>query len=241
VYLKGRTALITGSAKRIGRGIALGLAKEGVNIVLHYNTSEESALRLKDEIEEIGVKCWLVKGELSKDYAKILDNAFKLTEGNLDFLINNASIFPASKVTMENLNSIVTVNSWVPLLLSLDFSRKLSKGKIVNILDSIISGYNFERYPYFLSKKLLEIITVSLALKLSPSFQVNGVAPGLILPPEGKDNSYLENLKSFVPMKRYGNVEEVVNAVIFLLKSDFITGQIIYVDGGEHLTPRVVL
>ncbi|AAY80454.1 SDR family NAD(P)-dependent oxidoreductase [Sulfolobus acidocaldarius] len=241
MYLKGRTALITGSAKRIGRGIALGLAKEGVNIVLHYNTSEESALRLKDEIEEIGVKCWLVKGELSKDYAKILDNAFKLTEGNLDFLINNASIFPASKVTMENLNSIVTVNSWVPLLLSLDFSRKLSKGKIVNILDSIISGYNFERYPYFLSKKLLEIITVSLALKLSPSFQVNGVAPGLILPPEGKDNSYLENLKSFVPMKRYGNVEEVVNAVIFLLKSDFITGQIIYVDGGEHLTPRVVL
>ncbi|AHC51404.1 dehydrogenase [Sulfolobus acidocaldarius SUSAZ] len=241
MYLKGKTALITGSAKRIGRGIALGLAKEGVNIVLHYNTCEESALKLKEEIEGIGVKCWLVKGELSKDYGKILDSALKFTEGKLDFLINNASIFPASEVTMETLNSVVTVNSWVPLLLSLDFSKKLNKGKIVNILDSIISGYNFERYPYFLSKKLLETITVSLAVKLSPSFQVNGVAPGLILPPEGKDYSYLESLKSLVPMKSYGNVEEVVSAVIFLIKSDFITGQVIYVDGGEHLTPRVVL
>ncbi|TRM84939.1 dehydrogenase, partial [Sulfolobus sp. A20-N-G8] len=162
----------------------------------------------------------------------------------IDFLINNASIFPLrtfEEITINDLNNTVLLNSWAPLFLIKKFVSHTKEGKIINVLDSIVSGYNFERYAYYLSKKLLEIITLSLALKLAPNFTVNAIAPGIILPPEGKDYSYLESLKDAVPLKKYGSVSEIVSAVIFLLKSDFITGQIIYVDGGEHLKPRVIL
>lgn len=240
--IRGTNTLITGSAKRIGKEIALGLAKEGSNIILHYNQSETDALKTKDEIEKLGVKCWLIKGDLSNGSESIIHEAIDKAK-KIDFLINNASIFlpkEFEEATINDLNYIFSVNSWGPLLLIKEFTKVARRGKIINILDAIISGYNFQRYLYYLSKKMLETITLSLALKLAPNFLVNAIAPGLILPPEGKDFSYLEKLKELVPLKTYGNVNEVVNAVIFLLKSDFITGQIIYVDGGEHLIPRVV-
>ncbi|BFI74550.1 SDR family oxidoreductase [Sulfurisphaera ohwakuensis] len=240
--IRGTNTLITGSAKRIGKEIALGLAKEGSNIILHYNQSETDALKTKDEIEKLGVKCWLIKGDLSNGSESIIHEAISKAK-KIDFLINNASVFlpkEFEETTINDLNYIFSVNSWGPLLLIKEFTKVARQGKIINILDAIISGYNFQRYLYYLSKKMLETITLSLALKLAPNFLVNAIAPGLILPPEGKDLSYLEKLKELVPLKTYGNINEVVNAVIFLLKSDFITGQIIYVDGGEHLIPRVI-
>ncbi len=241
--IRNKTALITGGARRIGREIALGLAKEGVNVLLHYNTSEEDAIKTCDEIRSHGVDCWLIRGDLSQDYSTIIEKGFNIVR-EIDFLINNASIFPLKKfeeVTVNDLNNTVLLNSWVPLFLTKKFISHTKSGKIINVLDSIISGYNFERYAYYLSKKMLEVITLSLALKLAPNFTVNAIAPGIILPPEGKDYSYLEALKDVVPLKKYGSVGEIVSAVIFLLRSDFITGQIIYVDGGEHLKPRVIL
>ncbi|MEM0165742.1 MAG: SDR family oxidoreductase [Saccharolobus sp.] len=240
--LDGMNVLVTGSAKRIGKEIALGLAKEGSNIILHYNQSEAEALRSKEEIESFGVRCWTIKGDIGNNAEAIIQESINKAK-RIDFLINNASIFPIRRFeefSINDLNYVFSVNSWGPLLLIREFTKVSKKGKIINILDSIISGYNFERYVYYLSKKMLETITLSLALKLAPNFLVNGIAPGLILPPEGKGYSYLERLKELIPLKRYGNVNEIVNAVIFLLKSDFVTGQIIYVDGGEHLTPRVI-
>ncbi len=241
--LSGMNALVTGSAKRIGKEISLGLAKEGVNVILHYNTSEKEAIKTKEEIESLGVRCWTVRGDLRKDARQILYDSIKIS-GRIDFLINNSSVFPLKKfeeVTITDLEETFIVNSWAPLILAKEFSKIAERGKIINILDSIISGYNFERYPYYLSKKMLEDITYSLALKLAPNFTVNAIAPGIIIPPEGKDYSYLEKLKELIPLKRWGDVSEVVKAVIFLLKSDFITGQVIYVDGGEHLKPRVIM
>ncbi|MCY0859603.1 MAG: SDR family oxidoreductase [Sulfolobaceae archaeon] len=240
------TAIVTGGAKRLGKEIALALAKEGINIILHYNTSREEAEKTKKEIEGFNVKCWTINADFSDQEAinTLIDRAFSLTD-DITFLINNSSIFPLGKwdkVEFQDFINTFKVNSLAPYLLSIRFANKLGnrEGKVVNVLDSIISGYNFERYPYYLSKKLLETITYSLALKLAPNITVNAVAPGLILPPEGKGYDYLEKLKENVPLKRYGSPKDVANAVIFLLKSDFITGQIIYIDGGEHLKPRIV-
>ncbi|TRM73049.1 dehydrogenase, partial [Sulfolobus sp. E5] len=91
--IRNKTALITGGARRIGREIALGLAKEGVNILLHYNTSEEDAIKTREEIKSHGVDCWLIKGDLSQEYSTLIEKGFNIVS-EIDFLINNASIFP---------------------------------------------------------------------------------------------------------------------------------------------------
>lgn len=242
------TAIVTGGARRLGKEISLALAKEGINIVLHYNTSKEEAERTKREIEEIRVKCWLINADFSDTYTlnTFIDKAFMIAkDDDVRYLINNSSIFPIgewNKIEIKDFLNTFQVNSLAPYILSVKFAEKLKdrEGKIVNILDAIISGYNFDRYPYYLSKKLLESITYSLALKLAPNITVNAVAPGLILPPEGKGIDYLMKIKDYIPMKKYGSPKDVSNTVLFLLKSDFITGQVIYVDGGEHLRPRIV-
>lgn len=237
--LKGKTALVTGCAKRIGHAVALGLAKQGVNIVAHYRRSSEDIEKLRTELTQLGVKSWLVQGDLSKPGVpeRMADEAFEKA-GKVDILINNASIFSAKSLDdtkLEDINLEMSVNTWAPFLLSRQFGMKATQGKIINMLDTRISGYDFNHFAYYLSKKMLENLTNSMALKLAPNVTVNALAPGLILPPEGKDISYLEQKSKIVPLKKHGSTDDIVEAILFLLRSDFITGQIIYVDGGMHL------
>ncbi len=142
-------------------------------------------------------------------------------------------------VKLEDINIDNMVNTWAPFLLSREFAGRTNEGRIINILDTRITGYDFNHFAYYLSKKMLEILTESMALKLAPKITVNGIAPGLILPPEGKDYNYLEQKKTAVPLKKYGSVSDVVRTVLFLLESDFVTGQTIFVDGGVHLIKTV--
>ncbi len=241
--LKGKTALITGAARRIGRSLALELARQGANLVIHYGRSEAEARKVREEAVNLGVKAHLVKADLGKpDSCENLIENTVMEAGRLDILINNASVFPANSIqaaSVDDLNNVMQVNAWAPFLLSRSFAQRIGRGKIVNILDTRITGFDFDRFTYYLSKKMLETLTRSLALGFSPNMTVNAVAPGLILPPEGKDLSYLERLKGTVPLKRYGSVSDVVDAVLFLLRSDFITGQVIYVDGGKHLVQTI--
>jgi NAD(P)-dependent dehydrogenase (short-subunit alcohol dehydrogenase family) len=108
-------------------------------------------------------------------------------------------------------------------------------GKIINLLDTNISGHDRTHVAYIVSKQMLASLTKICALEFAPGITVNGVAPGLILPPNGKDETYLENLSKTVPLKRHGAPEDVSEAALYLLKSDFVTGQVVYVDGGRHL------
>ncbi len=237
--MKSKTILITGAARRIGHSLAIELAKQGANIVIHYNTSGAEAQRLFDDIRNLGVEAYLTEADLAKPRAseELIQKAME-TAGEIDALINSASVFSAKKVwdvTIDDLNIDLLVNAWAPFILSREFARRIGRGKIVNFLDTRIAGYDFDRFSYYLSKKMLETLTMSLALEFAPNITVNAVAPGLILPPEGKDYSYLERLKNTVPLKRYGSMSDVVNSTIFLLASDFITGQVIYADGGKHL------
>ena len=241
--LAGKNALVTGAAKRLGSEIALGLAKQGANVIVHYGSSEEEARKLQKTIERLGPKSWVVGADFrdSRACETLIEEAENLS-GKIDVLVNNASVFSSNDMCSIGLEAIETdmlINAWTPFLLSRHFSRKAERGGIVNILDTRVAGYDYDHFSYYLSKRMLEILTRSMALKLAPRITVNGIAPGLILPPAGKDYSYLERKKTSVPLKKYGSASNVVETVLFLLRNDFVTGQVVYVDGGKHLTPPI--
>ncbi len=237
--LQGQTALITGAARRIGQEIALALADEGANIVIHYRTSAREAEELCSSVSQRGVKAWAVKADfnLPEDYESLIPRA-KEAAGSLDILINSASIFfpgTIQEVDFKSLMENMQVNAWTPFVLSRHLAKSTGRGKIINLLDTRLHGYDWSHVAYILSKQVLSVLTRMIALELSPNFSVNAVAPGLILPPPGKDHSYLDQLVNTVPLGRHGDPGDITEAVLYLLKSDFVTGQVIHVDGGRHL------
>ena len=241
--LAGKTVLVTGAAKRIGNAISVGLARQGCNVIIHYDKSESEAKKLHDEMAELGVKSWPVQASLkdSESCRALIDKSHGLA-GTVDMLVNNASVFSSGDigaVRLEDIEVEMLTNAWAPFLLSRHFSKKTDRGKIVNILDTRVAGYDLNHFAYYLSKRMLEILTESMALKLAPRITVNGIAPGLILPPQGKDYNYLEQKKDTVPLKKIGSPSDIVETVLFLLRSDFVTGQVVYVDGGKHLIKTI--
>jgi NAD(P)-dependent dehydrogenase (short-subunit alcohol dehydrogenase family) len=237
--LAGRTALVTGAGKRLGRAVARGLAERGAGVVIHYGTSRDDAERLVDELARDGHTAWAVQADLADSGAveSLVPQALEAT-GGLDVLINNASIFPPSTVaeaSVEGLVRNIEVNAWAPFALSRSFACSAERGTIVNFLDTRVKGYDWRHVEYILSKHTLEVLTRMTALEFAPGVTVNAVAPGLILPPPGEDESYLEAMKDTVPLKRHGSAADVVEAVLFLVTSSYLTGQVIYVDGGRHL------
>jgi pteridine reductase len=244
-----RTYLITGAANRIGRGLALGLSGQADTMIIHYNSSETAAKQLSQEINSRGVKSYTIAADLeSSDQVKnLLSKAWQLS-GPIDVLINSASIFEEgrlSEISMDDIHRNMMVNALAPFLLSRSFIE-MNKNRqspvlpvIINFLDSRITDYDRQHAAYHLAKRTLFTLTKMMALEFAPGVRVNAVAPGLILPPRGKDRSYLEQLKSSNPLNSIGEVDQIVDAVRFLVNNEFITGQVIYVDGGRHLTGNV--
>jgi pteridine reductase len=238
--LAGKTALITGGAKRIGRAAALALAAEGVNIVIHYRESSEDAYALCSQIRSSGVRAWPIHAELTdpEQCAALVTDAVSAA-GLVDIVFNNASIFPASTLANVTLNDVITnltINAWAPFVIGRAFAREVGSGVIINALDTRLASYDWGHVAYILSKHVLAVLTRMTALEYAPKVRVNAIAPGLILPPPGRDDSYLDALIDTVPLKRHGSVEDIAEAVVFLCKSSFITGDTLYIDGGRHLT-----
>jgi hypothetical protein len=240
---QGKTALVTGAAKRIGAAVALAIADEGSNIVLHYGTSREEAEATAAEIRRRGVAAWTLQADLGNgDEAEALFPRALEAAGPIDFLINAAAIFPKSRLTdftAEDLATSVQINAMAPLRLARAFAAQRRPGAIVNFLDTRYLNYDAEHAAYHLSKRMLFTLTRMMALEFAPAVRVNAVAPGLILPPPGGDESYLQHLAHTNPLQRVGTVEGVADAVIFLLRSDFVTGQVLFVDGGRHMRGAV--
>jgi pteridine reductase len=237
--LRGKNALITGAGRRIGHAIAMALGEEGANVVIHYLHTEKEASELSAELNHIGAKSWLVKADFENavECGTLIARSLEMA-GSLDILINNASIFPADSLRdldFVDLMKNMQVNAWAPFLLSRDFATQVGRGQIVNLLDTRIEGYDWKHVSYILSKHVLSVLTKMTALEFAPQIRVNGIAPGLILPPAGKDDSFLDRMANSVPLKRHGGPSDVADAVIYLLKSDFLTGEVIRVDGGRHL------
>ena len=240
--LAGRTALVTGGAHRIGRAVCLALASAGAAVVVHYRRSRSAAGSLVDEIARRGGRASSVCGDLeSPQEVDDLIARAKEASARIDILVNNASIFGAEDlgaVSLQGFLRNVTVNAWAPFALTRAFARQAEQGAVVNLLDTRIAGLDLAHPSYILSKQLLVAITRMAAAAFAPAITVNAVAPGLILPPEGKDESYLSRLARGVPLERHGSPEDVARAVLFLVESAFVTGQVIFVDGGQHLLPE---
>jgi NAD(P)-dependent dehydrogenase (short-subunit alcohol dehydrogenase family) len=237
--LAGKTALVTGAARRLGRAIAMALAQQGTNVIVHYRRSAEDAASLCEEIRGLRVSAWSVQGDLSDagQTESLFDRATQ-DAGPIDILINSASTFEKEtlwEVSAHSLEANLRLHATAPLILARALARQSRGGSIVNMLDTRVTVYDREHAAYHISKRVLLTLTRMLALELAPAVAVNAVAPGLILPPAGEDESYLQKLAHCNPLNRYGDPGQVTDAVLFLLRSRFITGQVIYVDGGYHM------
>jgi pteridine reductase len=242
-WLKGKTALVTGATKRIGRATAIALAAYDVNVVVHYRSSREEAEVVASECRKMGVKAWTVQADLSDpgQAENLMAQAIEAA-GQVQILINNASIFTKSQLTdftLEDLSGNLQVNAISPLIIGRAFAAQGCEGAMVNFLDTRFTEYDREHAAYHLSKRMLFTLTRMMALEFAPAIRVNAIAPGLILPPPGKDASYLENLAPTNPLNRIGSLEGITDALLFLLHSEFITGQVIFVDGGYHMKGNV--
>ncbi|AZI68217.1 SDR family oxidoreductase [Kaistella daneshvariae] len=234
-------ALVTGSADRIGKSVALHLASQGYSLLLHYNSSAEKAEKVKHEIETLGngVKAELLQFNFLADHD--FDEIFAALKAKniiLDILVNCASDFVPSDFKMvgsQLLEKEFNINFKNAYLLTKAFARVYESGNIINFIDTKVTKNSTVHLDYILSKKLLQEFTKISAVELAPNFRVNGIAPGLILPPEGKDEGYLWNLAKNIPLKKIGNLDEINKAVQFIIVSEFFTGQTLFIDGGEHL------
>jgi NAD(P)-dependent dehydrogenase (short-subunit alcohol dehydrogenase family) len=237
--LQGKRALVTGGAVRLGRGMVLALAGEGVETVIHCFRSVKEAVALRDGITAGGGRAHVVRGELSSEGAcrQVVSEAAEAA-GGLDLLLNNASTFaqhPLREVTEARLQDAFWSNLFSPVLLTRFFAERAGTGAVVNLLDRRITSHDRACVPYLLAKKALADFTRGAALDLAPGIRVNGVAPGAILPPPGEGETYLAERGGPVPLQRQCTVEDVASAVLYLLKNDAMTGQVLFVDGGQHL------
>jgi len=236
--IEGMTAMVTGGSKRIGRAIALSLADAGVDVVVHCRRSGE-ARELCSDLERRGVKAGEIEADLEdpQQTEALLDKTIDLA-GPIDIIVNNASIFHPGTVfdtDFPDLMRNMQINAWAPFVLVRELARRSAGGKVVNLLDSRIGWHDSNHLAYRLSKQVFAELTSIMALEFAPDITVNGIAPGLILPPVGQDEGYLAELAKTLPPQRHGNSADICQAVLYLLSSNFLTGQILFVDGGQNL------
>lgn len=240
--LRNKVALITGAAVRLGKAMSLALAARGVKIALHYRFSQQEARHTAQEVEALESEAFLVRCDLSRaEEIRTLSRRVEEHFGRIDILINNAAVFyptPLGKVTEEEWDTVLDVNLRAPFLLCQEVARlmlKQKQGKIINLADISVWKPWKEYLPYCISKTGMVALTQGLARALAPHVQVNAIAPGTVLPPiDGRET--LEQLAQKTLLGRVGSPRDIVSALLFLLEgSDFVTGQVIVVDGGRVL------
>lgn len=241
----GKTALITGGAHRVGKAISLALARAGANIVINYNTSSAAADATAAEIEALGVEALAIQADIS-DHRQVEKMVAAAVDrfGSIDILVNSASLwretpFPTNnfddwhQVTATLINgSFFCANFVAPLMLA------KGEGAIVNIIDLAA----FEPWPNFMAhsvgKAALLALSRQLALELAPAVRVNAVAPGPVLPPPDYDDAKIARTAQKTLLNRWGAPEDVAEAVLYFIKADYVTGEVLAIDGGERFGHR---
>jgi len=236
-----KTALITGGAHRIGQQICRTLHQAGFNLIIHYNSSATAAQNLADELNlsrQNSAK--IAHAELSN-----MDDINQLctTIDEIDVLVNNASVFyptPVSSLNQPDYQKIMNTNLMGPLFLSTTLSNKLAtnQGCIVNIVDIHADRPLRNHTIYNISKAAIAMMTKTLAKELAPNIRVNGVSPGSILWPENDaelSEAQKQSMLNKIALNKQGSASDIANTVLFLAQSNYITGQIIAVDGGRSL------
>lgn len=238
--LAGKTILVTGGARRIGRTISLAAASEGANVIIHHNNSQPDAEAVAEEIRAKGSHAWILQADLEdpNQVTGLFDRIRALTP--VDALINNAAIFApgnALSTTFDVWQQHLAINLTAPFLLSQAFARQRLpdlEGRIINILDWRALRPGIDHFAYTISKAALATMTQSLAVAFAPHIVVNGLAFGAILPPADGGNT--DKIIQPVPAKRWADLDEVARMIVFLLTGPtYMTGEIIHLDGGRHL------
>lgn len=232
-------ALITGAAKRIGKEISLFLSSYGYKVIIHYHQSKRDAQSLERQIKKNGQQCSIIQGDLTneKQAAQLIGKAVQQYP-DLNLLINNASTFKPSSFKASSPDTLyenLKVHLIAPYILMQQLNKVCRKGNIINILDTHITDNKTKHFDYLLTKKALFNLTQMAAVELSPNIRVNAVAPGLILPPVHKKDSYLNQRAKGIPMRKKGDPSGITQSIQFILENAFVTGQILFNDGGEHL------
>jgi pteridine reductase len=238
--LNGRAALVTGSAKRLGRAVALRLAQEGADVVIHHRASRTEAQSVVNEIEKLGRRAVAIAADLGNvsEIKRLFDETAKHF-GRLDILVNSAANFlPASVVstTEEIWDASIDTNLKAPFFCAQAAAPllKRTKGVIINFADTggLLGWPGY--IPHSVSKAGVVMLTKVLAKALAPEVRVNAVAPGTITMP-GDPPGWEEDFIKLAPLRRSGTPKDIAEAVSFLIHSKFITGQILVVDGGRVL------
>ncbi len=234
-----RAALITGGARRIGRELALALAARSYDIALHYHSSGAEAHEALELVREYGVRASLFQCDLA-DNAELLELIPRVLREfpDLELLVNNASVFQKGTIKESGpvfFDRLMTVNFKAPFFLTREFANNCRQGQVINLIDTRITRSDHSYAVYTLSKKALAELTGIAARELAPAFRVNAIAPGIILPPPDETEAALERLVRRIPMQRKGSLANVVAAMQFLLDNEFVTGQCLFIDGGESL------
>jgi NAD(P)-dependent dehydrogenase (short-subunit alcohol dehydrogenase family) len=233
-------ALVTGGAVRLGRAIALALAGAGYDIALHYGRSAEAAAAAAEEIRALGAACHLIAHDLAEvdGLAGLVARARAALPG-LRALVNSASAYAQAGIAATSpavFDQQLAVNLRAPFFLTQAFAAQVGRGHVINIIDNKIAFHQHQYAAYLLAKQGLAELTRMAALELAPHIQVNGVAPGVVLPAGTRSPEYVAWRLEGIPLRRQGEAGDIAGAILFLLASPFITGQILTVDGGEGLT-----
>jgi 3-oxoacyl-[acyl-carrier protein] reductase/pteridine reductase len=240
--LKGKTALITGAAKRIGREIALELARAGADVAITFRTSDGEARRTIIELTSLGVRAVALQCDVRDESSvKSMISEVRRELGGIDVLVNNAGFYETvefEKITVKQWDEVFAVNSRGAFLVSKHAAKELRKrkGRIVNV-GSLGGVRPWARHAHYCSSKAaLHMLTQTMAKALAPEIVVNCVAPGMIDLREKKPSDALKRFAKKTPLQRNGTAQDVAIAVRFLAaRAQFVTGQILVVDGGLGL------
>jgi NAD(P)-dependent dehydrogenase (short-subunit alcohol dehydrogenase family) len=240
--IQGKTALITGSAKRLGLAVAIELAGRGANIIIHYNHSEEEAAEAAGKIKSLGRESAALQADLTDpgQVERLAEQAGHVM-GPISILVNSASVFyktPFGQVTVDKWDDLINANVRGAFFLSQALAPQMKEqgqGKIINFSDATLPYAVADFTPYAVAKAGVEAMTRGLARALAPEVQVNAILPGPILPAEDTgDEGWQAAIKQTV-LKRRGYPEDITRAVAYLIEEDFLTGVFLPVDGGRHL------
>ena len=239
IELRGKKALVTGGGKRVGAAIARQLGAEGMRVAVHFNASQEGAEATAAAIREAGGEATLVKGDLSSraEARSVVDRAIEALSG-LDLFVASAANFeriPVDQVDDEAWDRAMQLNLEAPFAMAHRARSALreARGSIVFITCASTATPYRSYLPYVVTTGALRQLMRALALELAPEVRVNAVAPGTVLPPDDMPEAAVERLARRIPLRRTGEAEDVAEAVLYLARAPFVTGQELVVDGGR--------
>lgn len=236
----GRVALVTGGGRRIGAAIARAIGARGYRVAVHYNSSADEAAHVVNEIVAAGAEAHAFGADL-RDSEAVISLIASVADhfGRLDLLVNSAASMlrtPMGEVTPKEWDDIIALNLRAPFFASQAAAKRMGDGGLIVNMADLAAFEHWPSYiPHSIAKAGVVHLTESLARSLAPRIRVNAIAPGVVLLPQGWSDDDARRLASTTPLARNGSPDDVVTALLYLVDADFVTGEVLIVDGGRRV------